>query len=97
MTNEQVHHYFFSAIETGEQVDVKTNEGHEIYLVAEKAIEKQISMKVLNIHENWDTDDPDTFASTEGNCPSCREKLATYALQKYCDNCGQAISWEVEE
>lgn len=48
MTNERAHHYFFSAIETGEQIDVKTNEGHALYLAAENALEENTKLKAEN-------------------------------------------------
>lgn len=94
MTNEQVHHYLFSAIETGEQVDVKTDEGHEIYLIAEKAVEKQIPKKII---KEWDCFENDTNYY-RFICPSCENRNENpNAHFKHCPDCGQAISWEVEE
>jgi hypothetical protein len=85
-------YYFFSAIESGEQIDVKTKEGHEIYLDAEKALKKQVPETVLDIKQDWDIDS-DFFASMNGTCPSCGSKLVSYCKQKFCDGCGQALKW----
>ena len=45
MTNEEAYHYFYSAIETGEQVDVSTKLGHKLYLQAENALEENDKLK----------------------------------------------------
>ena len=29
-------------------------------------------------------------------CPSCGNRLFPYPLQKYCDECGQAVKWDGE-
>lgn len=97
MTNEQAHHYFFSAIETGKQIDVKEQEGHDIYLIAEKALEKQIPKKpsvTINPTDikigslTWKT------GAKVHYCPICNNPIS---CDKYCRICGQKLDWRVEE
>lgn len=73
-------YYFFSAIESGEQINVKTKEGHEIYSDAEEALQKQIPKKPIL---------KDTFTTL---CPNCGEEINTsHVVEEYCHKCGQAI------
>lgn len=53
MTNYEALHYFFSAIETGDQVDVNTQEGHDIYLAAEEALRKVIELENKQDNDGW--------------------------------------------
>ena len=50
---------------------------------------KDVKEKPIDIH-------PHSFVDSVlfGYCPICRASVISY--KNYCDNCGQAISWEVE-
>ena len=52
-------------------------------------LKKDVKEKPIDIH-------PHSFAASVlfGYCPICRTSVISY--KNYCDNCGQAISWEVE-
>lgn len=52
-------------------------------------LKKDVKEKPIDIH-------PHSFAASVlfGYCPICKASVINY--KNYCDNCGQAISWEVE-
>ena len=52
-------------------------------------LNKDVKEKPIDIH-------PHSFAASVlfGYCPICRTSVISY--KNYCDNFGQAISWEVE-
>lgn len=44
-----------------------------------------------------DYDDLNDCEQIKDTCPSCGAEVLEYEKQKCCDNCGQALDWEVEE
>lgn len=61
---EKAHHYFFSAIETGKQIDVKEKEGHRIYLTAENALKEQIDNRWIPVSERLPNSEPSYISGT---------------------------------
>lgn len=55
---------------------------------AVEALEKQIPKKVLKIQG-----DKLKF----GTCPCCERRISTVEGGNYCQNCGNAIDWSVED
>lgn len=74
----------FSGIETNETVNMGEKPYYDVFICAEKALEKQIPKK------------PDFTEDKEfALCPCCNGNgLAD--KQKYCNDCGQKLDWSEE-
>lgn len=64
--------------------------------IAINALSKQIPMKPI---DKTKPDDTASLAYDNCNiivCPSCSGRLKLKSKGKYCDKCGQALNWEME-
>lgn len=80
------------------QVNGMTAEQDKALATAQKALEKQIPKKPLDIFKS------DIDCMTEGQCPLCKGKILepcgrrnrVFANMAYCLDCGQKLDWESE-
>lgn len=62
-------------------------------LVIQEALEKQIPKKALEIKDRHDFAGKVIFK--DGYCPVCKNEMSSAYF--FCNRCGQAIDWSVEE
>lgn len=82
MTAKEALEIITNAIQSNENM---TAEQDVALAIAQKALEKQVPKKPLNITAEHDGD--------YGECPCCGMPVNDFSEMKRCGSCGQALDW----
>lgn len=82
MTSKEALEIITNAIQSNKNM---TAEQDMALAIAQKALEKQIPKKPLDITTEYDGD--------YGRCPCCGMPVSDFHEMKRCGSCGQALDW----